>query len=361
MNWKAYKVLLASDLERWVGKGWISAEAQSQILEDVDARKPPSSASPWLALVGITLGGVALIALVADNWGVIPRMMKFGLLLALFWAALAGAVVSEAGNRERTLNGLMLLAGLIFSASLGLLGQSLNMSGDPADTFLFGGLGCFALALASRTSAVGVLAMFLSGQWFISAGDGLIFAQDGGYSRTLALGAVLLLLGQICAFACQSRVIQHLVLAAAGAYLLALLQTYFELDTTGLLAAAIWGGLGVAAAVLARREQIGALTVLGWSAWHMSIGFAVSGVGFNDSLTYKLVWLGLALGTIGVGASVPSGWVLAAGVLSLLVAGFVLLMDLGVELTTAAIIFAIAAAAAGGAAWFLGRSREDGK
>ena len=360
MNWKHYKAQLTKDLERWIEVGWVPADAKESILDDVEARTPQADISPWLALTGVVLGGVALIALVADNWAVIPRLAKLILLLGLFWAALGGALWADAQKRARTVNGFVLLAGLIFAASLGLLGQSLNMSGDPADTLLFGGLGAFALSLASRSSGAGVLGAALSSIWFVNVTPG--FLGLGGpdvLHRTDLIGFGLLLMTGATAAACRCRILLHGLLAIGGLYFLSVLTRLAGLSGGAMLAAGLWAAVGLVAALASQQSRVGALTALGWSAWHFNFAVAASGIDFDDAIGHRVIWLAFAIATLAGGVQFRSGWAAAAGILSLITAGFVLLMDLGLALTTAALIFGIAAAGAGALAWFLRRPQKE--
>lgn len=360
MNWTRYKSQLAQDLPRWVAAGWVSAEAQTQILGDVEARTPPHNAAPWLALTGIVLGGIAIIALIADNWGLVPRLGKLAMLLVLFWAALGGAIWTDARGRAWAVNALAVLGALLFAASLGLIGQSLNMPGDPADTALYGALGGFALCFAARSSGAGMVGLVLASVWYVSAGDGLIrLGTDTALTRTDGIALVLLAFTAGAASACKSRILAHAGLAAAGPYLLTVFVSAFGDGGGPLAAAAVWGAVAAAAAARAAASAPGARTLLGWSAWQGNFAFALAGFDYHDMTAHRVLWLGLALATLALGAGVKSGWSMAAGIVSLVLSGAILLMDMGVELTAAAAIFALAAAGAGVLAWALRQPKKD--
>ncbi len=185
MNLKRYREQLARDLERWIANGWVPAESRDLILADVPAEAEGRTAL-WLGMIGATLAGLAIMAGIADNWAVIPRVAKLVLLLGLMWAALGGAIWAGT-RRPNTVNGLTLLAALIFAASIGLLGQSLNIPGDPDNALIVAALGAGLLALAAESVAAGIVylaliaLMYWAGSLFsflddFSPGDNLHFA-----------------------------------------------------------------------------------------------------------------------------------------------------------------------------------------
>src|SRR5215204_4879951 len=94
----AYKERVAQDLDRWIAAGHVSADKRTAILASIpDARR--LDAATALAWVGGLLLGIAIIAFVAANWDVLPKLAQFGLLL-LFFLALSGAA-AWAAHKER--------------------------------------------------------------------------------------------------------------------------------------------------------------------------------------------------------------------------------------------------------------------
>src|SRR5262249_20733532 len=143
-------------------------------------------------------------------------------------------------------NGLMLIASLIFAASIGLLGQSLNIPGDPDNALLVAAVGAGLLSLAAESIAAGVVylalvaLMYWAGSLFsflddFSPGDNLHFALflAGG-------GALALLL--------RSRLLAHGTLILAGALVLNNAWRFIPLfgHESAYAAALVWAAVGVA-------------------------------------------------------------------------------------------------------------------
>src|SRR5690606_15591650 len=135
----SYRRRLEGDLDQWIASGLVAAENREVILATIPQSRRLDAATA-LAAIGAFLAGAAIIAFIAANWGAIPRLVRFAMILAAFLAAaFAGA---WAAGRERivTKNVLLSLAAMIFAAAIGLTGQIFDIAGDEASALRAAGL-----------------------------------------------------------------------------------------------------------------------------------------------------------------------------------------------------------------------------
>jgi uncharacterized membrane protein len=338
MNPRRYRERVAADLERWIAAGWVPTSSRELILADLPA-DPPGRTALWLGMIGATLAGLAIIAGIADNWAVIPRALKLVLLLALFWSALTGAISANARGKPNTVNALVLLAALIFAASVGLIGQSLNIPGDPENALLIAAIGAGVLALAGSSIAAGIVYLALVALLYWAS---TLFSVWGGFSPGDNLHFALFLAGGLAlSLVLRSRLIAHGTLLLAGA--LVLNNAWRFLPVThhdyAYVAASVWGALGALGLLGAIAARAGSGILLGWSAWHGLLAFGLAGIEAPHALTHRILWIALSIGVIALVARLRQNWTLAAGVISLVAACFIVLLDLGLELSAAALVF----------------------
>lgn len=348
----SYKARLERDLDRWIAQGLTPAASRQPILDSVaDSRR--LDASTALAAVGGLLLGIAVIAFVAANWGVIPRLARFVMILLLFLGVGAGAAWAARGERPVLRDTLLLVAALIYAAAIGLTGQIFDIAGDPQTALRGAGLAAALLAVAGRSAGAGVAALLL-----LALGDlsPQLFDVGEHPAPWLAYAAPL---GLVLAWVWRSRPMAHAAAIALPLAVLLLMLTH-ERDNRQLecLAAAV----GFAALAGAMRWRAGrgdglAAIVYGWAVWSALIYFASVGIGDHDlgRLAHRGVWLVLSGGVIALGLLDRQGAITAAGILSLAAAGCVILFDLGLGLLTAAGVFGACALVVLAAGWLLRR------
>ena len=126
----SYRARLTKDLDEWIAAGLVPAANRGAILERVsDGRRIDASAA--LAVIGALLLGAAAIAFVAANWGAIPRLPRFGLIVGLFLATAGGGAWAARAGRPLLSNTLLAVAALVYAAAIGLTGQIFDIAGDP--------------------------------------------------------------------------------------------------------------------------------------------------------------------------------------------------------------------------------------
>jgi hypothetical protein len=335
----SYKDRLRGDLDRWIGEGLVPTASRQPMLDSIaDSRRPDAVSA--LAMVGVLLAGAAIIAFVAANWDGIPRFARFGLLVAAFLAACAGGAWANWKQRPNMGNGLITLAALIFAASIGLTGQIFDLAGDPKTALMSAGAAAALLALAGRASGAAVAALALiglgdlspHGTWWLLPtaviGAGLAWLWR---SRPTAHAAAIGL-GLGVGLALWRWGAAHPTLSLAGLMLAA----------SGLLALA-----ALAARALAARDRPEAGVVYGWLTWAALTYFLLSSLDLREGgallIAHRVAWLILAGGVLALGRIDRQGAVMAAGVVALIAGVIIPMLDLGVDLATASVIFAVAA------------------
>ena len=189
----SYRKRLARDLPRWREHGWVTADGATAILASVEDERPGMGLSAVIATLGAVLFGVGVIALVAANWELIPRLLRFGMLVGALAAAYAAAAVLHKRDAPAFAEAAMLIVGLIFAGAIALIGQSYHLGGEFADAVLLWAVGCLAAALFARSSAMTLLALVGSAYWTVLATSGLDAPPHwGGLALVLVGGAVAL-------------------------------------------------------------------------------------------------------------------------------------------------------------------------
>ena len=290
-----------------------------------------------LAALGALLLGAAAIAFVAANWGAIPRLPRFGLILALFLAAAgAAAWASRDGRRPLATNILLAVAALIYAAAIGLTGQIFDIVGDPQRALRSAGLAAALLTVAGRSSAAGVVALALFGLGEFT-GD-----FDRNASRWLIFAAPV---GMGLAWLWNSKPLAHAASLALIVGLLAVISVHDRWGTGALLAAA-----AVLAGLAALARQLGAqrtaVIFFLWFVWGALILFGFSGLDDlkgGGLIAHRLAWLVIAGGAITLGLHDRQAMVTAAGVVAMIAGVCTILFDLGLGLMTAAGLFAACA------------------
>jgi len=339
----SYKVRLSADLDRWIADGLVPETSREPILAGV-AEPRRLEASAALAVVGGLLAGVAVIAFVAANWNGIPRLGRFGLVLAIF-LGVSGAAAWCAERRPLARNVLLLVASLVFAAAIGLTGQIFDIAGEPRAALHAAGLGAALLALSGRSSAA-----FAASLLFIAIGDAeMSWLGDRMASPPwLALAAPA---GVALAWAWRSKPLAHaaaIALPLAALYLMIWgdVNMKANLEVFGLALA--FGGLAAIARQLEAQDHPVAGVAYGWWVWAMLGFFAAAGLGPHGPpvLLHRALWLALAGGVTALGLHDRRPLVTAAGAVFLAGAIATILFDLGLGLMSAAAVFAVVAAAA---------------
>jgi hypothetical protein len=366
-----YRRRVTTDLARWVQAGWISPASADAIMADVRAGRSAFSAVGWLSMVAMSFAGLAVIALVAANWTRFDAGVKLGALLALFWVGIGLTAWAAHHRRPGPTNAAAAFAALVFAASVGLLGQAFNLSGQVGDAALLAGLGAGLISAAARAPAPGAVAFPLVWMWFTglglggSAGASAVMTPVPQAVDGLALALVLAGIG--LARLTDSRTLRHLAWLTVGGfsvYAVAKLTMVMgeglftdRLSAFGVLAV-LWAGLGLLGRQMMVTGQRGGRTLYGYGAWYCLLALVLLGMVFGPAHRMALIPVGIAVSVLG--GRDHHGWVTAAGLIVAILGASWLMLDLGIPLEVAGLVFAVTALAAGYAAWLLFRSGQRG-
>ncbi len=343
----SYRTRLQQDLDRWIEQGLVPTSSREPILEETRKSQGLDGATA-LAAVGGLLLGVAVIAFVAANWSAIPRIGRFGLILALFLAVNGGAAWAHARDLARNLT--LLVAALVYAAAIGLTGQIFDIAGDPVAALHAAGLAAALLAVAGRSSAAAMAAVVL-----IGFGDAS--SVDHGRAHWLVFTAPA---GLALAWFWRSKPLAHiagLALAAAAIVMMAWLkvQNPFWSCLTA-------SGVFAAIAVVCRRHPDDKIApiVFGWAVWSCLAFLALAGVETKPLAPafHRAMWLAVSAGVIALGMHDRKPMVTAAGVVAFGGAIAAILFDLGLGLMTASAVLAAVALAALLGGWLMRRGRR---
>nr|WP_257817497.1 DUF2157 domain-containing protein [Phenylobacterium sp. J367]MCR5879926.1 DUF2157 domain-containing protein [Phenylobacterium sp. J367] len=340
----SYRRRLERDLDAWIADGHVPAASRQPILASVpDERR--LDASTALAAIGAFLAGAAVIAFIAANWGEIPRLGRFGLVLLVFLAAAGGGAWAAGRDKRVATEVFLAVAAMVFAAAIGLTGQIFDIAGDPQAALRGAGLAAALLALAGRSTWAATAAVA-----FIIAGDfsdlGLDPSFTGGepelgWSLFAALAAGTL------AVRWRSAPLAH----AAG--LAGLIGLFPALDALGAPdQAMLFAGslLFAIAAAGARqfRDRVDVATLLyGWFTAGLLSYFGLSSFGdYRFNIVHPMAWLALSGAIVALGRHDRHAAVTTLGVLSLFAAAARLLFDLGFGLLVSAGVFAACAVVA---------------
>lgn len=341
-----YKERLKQDLDRWIEAGLVPAENRAAILAATPEPRRLDAATA-LAWVGGALLGVAIISFIAANWDGVSRLTRFAILLTAFAGAATGGAWAAHKGRPILSDIALTLAALIFAASVGLTGQIFDIVGDPRAALYIAGVGAIALAIAGRSVGAAIAALILFGMADFNG-----FSLIGGDAPDAPWLVIAGPLGVFLALRWSSAPLAH---ASAIGVMVALfwLTVRFENESVlALLFSVTLAGLGAAARWLMQQEKPHASVFYGWAAWGALMFFAIAGYvdafdnGEDWGVLHRLAWLAASGATIALGRYDRHLLVTAIGVLSLIGAIAALLMDLGVDLMTAAALFFVCALAA---------------
>jgi uncharacterized membrane protein len=343
----AYKDRVKQDLDRWISAGLVDAGKRDAILATVPETRRMDAATA-LAWVGGVLLGIAIIAFVAANWDFTPKLMRFAVLLVAFLSLAGGAAWAAMRERPTLSNILLTIAALVFAASIGLTGQIFDIAGDPRSAAYGAGIAGFALAAAGRSTGAALVGLifiafgdFTDRQWFSGAESVapwmLVGAPLAGYlalrwgSAALAHASALALIYCFAWFAAKTE-------AEAGVFL---------------FLAILMGAMAAGARWLHAQDRPFAGVFFGWFTAGALLFFAIAGYlpwfgneGGNGGIAHRIVWLAASGGVLALGRFDRHSLVTSIGVLSIIVAIWALLNDLGLDLLAAAGVFLVCAVAA---------------
>lgn len=343
----AYKDRVREDLDRWIAAGLVPPDQRDAILATLPEKRRLDAATA-LAWVGGALLGVAMIAFIAANWDGLPRIARFVMVLAAY--ALCAGGGAWAAHKSRTLLSdiALTVATLVFAAAIGLTGQIFDLVGEPRTMLYIAGFAGVALSLAGASRGAMIAALVLIGAGDFASPQGFLWSEgDENWLPALTFAAPFAAYMAIrwssapLAHASSIGILAALSWFATDATESAPLMFLFSVALAGAAAAARW---------LNQQSTQHANVFYGWAAWGALMFFAIAGYADDGAegwgIVHRLAWLGLSGALVALGRYDRHMLVTATGVVSLIAAIFALLSDLGLDLTTAAMLFFLCALAA---------------
>jgi len=343
----SYKDKLKQDLDRWIAEGLVAADKREPILASIPEARRVDAATA-LAWVGALLLGIAVITFVAANWDATPKLVRFAVLLTAFLGLAGGGAWAAHKERNVLSNILLMVAALVFAASIGLTGQIFDIAGDPKAASYGAGVAAFALALAGRSTGAAVVGLV-----FIALGD---FADREWFAGSESEAPWMLLFAPLAGYLAlrwASAPLAH-VAALGILYCFGWFTARFEVDAgAAFFLSIILGGMAAGARWLYTQDRPFAGVFYGWFAWGALLLFAIAGyvpisdeTGQNAGILHRIVWLAASGGLLALGRFDRHSLVTTVGVLSIIGAICALLSDLGLDLLAAAGVFLLCAVAA---------------
>ena len=341
----SYRDRVRTDLDRWIGAGLVSADKRDAILATLPETRRLDAATA-LAWVGGILLGIAVIAFVAANWDVTPKLVRFALLLLAFLGFAGGG--AWAAHRERPMlsNILLTIAALIFAASIGLTGQIFDIAGDPRNAAYGSALAAFALGIAGRSTGAATIGLVFTA--FGDFTDRQWFAGAESEAPAMLIAAPL---GAFLALRWGSSALAH-VSALAIIYCFGWFAARTEAEAgIFLFLAVLMGAMAAGARWLFAQDRPFSGIFYGWFAAGAMLFFAIAGYlpWFGDEgsaaagYAHRIVWLIIAGAVLALGRFDRHTLVSTVGVLGLVCAVLALLADLGLDLLASAGVFLLCA------------------
>lgn len=384
MNRSGYRRRLEADLDRWIASGLIGADRRDELLANIHEENSSDRARAALAAAGLILLGLAVIAFIASNWDGLTRSLKATILILALTGASLLSVLARRRSRPRLAAALVLLAALIFAAGVGLMGQILNLPGEASSAFMMAAFGALVLGVAGASPPAVGLSLLFGALWQASSMAtplaGSFHADAQAWRSADFVFPAAILVSAALSRLWNSALLRHLAIWSAG-YSGGLLLFKLIADSQEgpriwlVLQCLIWTAAGFAGRRRFGDGKPGGSTLYGYSAWWsvlslsaLSLTLSVdptwmdAAIPMYATLLARAVWIGLSLWVIVLGQTDRQGWVIGAGVASLIGAVSLLLSDLGLSLTAAAGIFLLTALIAlGFAARMGGRRPHAGK
>jgi len=340
----AYKDRVRQDLDRWIGAGLVDAANRDAILASIPETRRLDAATA-LAWVGAILLGIAVIAFVAANWEITPKLVRFGVLLVAFLGFAGGAAWASRIERPTLANILLTIAALIFAASIGLTGQIFDIAGDPRSAAYGAGLAAFALGAAGRSTGAALVGLI-----FIAFGD---FTDRQWFAGSESEAPSMLIAAPVSAYLALRW--GSAPLAHASALAIIYCFGWFAAKTEAEASIFLFLSIGMAAMAggarwLHAQDRPFAGVFYGWFTAGALLFFAIAGYlpwfGAQDAgggIAHRIVWLLASGGALALGRFDRHGLATAIGVLSIIGAICAILSDLGLDLLAAAAVFLVCA------------------
>lgn len=165
MQDRGYRKRLAADLPKWRDAGWVTSDGATAILAALPVGRAAFGLATVVGMFGGLLVGLGVIAFVSANWQEIPRVGRLGLLAAALALSYGAAGMLDRRNLRVFAEVALLVAGLVFAATIALVGQSYHLSGEFADAIVLWLIGVFAAAALTGSPTMTALGIVGGAVW----------------------------------------------------------------------------------------------------------------------------------------------------------------------------------------------------
>ncbi|MHA1179666.1 MAG: DUF2157 domain-containing protein [Alphaproteobacteria bacterium] len=162
---RSYRSKLDSDLPRWREAGWLTAEGEASIREDVARHGRSLELAPALAIIGAVLIGFAAMSFIAANWDEMSRLARLALIFASLGTAYGIAGILFERGYPAFAHAAILAGVALFGAGIMLIAQMFHIDGHPPDAVLTWALGALGAGVVLGSNPALALAMLLMGLW----------------------------------------------------------------------------------------------------------------------------------------------------------------------------------------------------
>lgn len=156
---------LQDDVRRWRDEGWVTADGEVQILQELSRRGSGVRLASALGILASVLLAFAVMSFVAAHWNEMSRGLRLSMLLGLVAAGYAAAGFFETQGKQLFSDAAILFALSAFGASIMLISQMFHIDGNPPDGVLVWWLGAFIAGVLLHSNAALALAMVLVVVW----------------------------------------------------------------------------------------------------------------------------------------------------------------------------------------------------
>jgi uncharacterized membrane protein len=160
-----YKKRLTRDVSRWREAGWLTAEAESRIVEELARSGREVGLASALGILASILLSFAVVSFVAAHWQEMPRGARLALIFALISAGYAAAGYLASRGAAKMADAGILFSCAVFGAGIALISQMYHIDGHPPDGVLLWGLGSFLAGAALRSNPALALSLVLFALW----------------------------------------------------------------------------------------------------------------------------------------------------------------------------------------------------
>jgi uncharacterized membrane protein len=102
---------------------------------------------------------------VGANWDYMPRIFRFGLLIAALGVAYGAAALLATREYRVFAEAALLVAGLVFAAAIALIGQTYHLAGDFSGAILFWEIGIVGAALMTGSATLAIVSLVGAAYW----------------------------------------------------------------------------------------------------------------------------------------------------------------------------------------------------